>query len=255
MDAIEDAKLQDLPGPYLLEITIDLKHNAFSVLDTGIGMTQAQVCEAFAPSATFKDSADIITRRGNKYPYRGYKGVGLTFLAYGTDDIQIQSRQNGVLVKGRMKFGRKWAEGGQDEAPLLTIDSETTPLEKQHKRGTYVRVQFSPNTRPASLVHLCSQPEAWIAIIRTRTAVGQILFGVTPPTKIRVKLKFIDKTGRTQEYDVDPEFFYPHLVSRNPKFRMLDLADYFRKHKAVANVPSRVQAPGWNIYKLGHGRD
>jgi hypothetical protein len=41
--------------------------------------------------------------------YRGYKGVGLTFLAYGTDDIVIHSKQDGVLTKARMKYGRVWA--------------------------------------------------------------------------------------------------------------------------------------------------
>jgi hypothetical protein len=197
----------------LLEITVDLKQNAFSVLDTGIGMTQEQVCEAFAPSATFKESADTLKKRGDKYPYRGYKGVGLTFLAYGTDDVQIQSRQNGTLVKGRMKFSRKWAEGKQENPPLLTIDSETTPLEKQHKRGTYIRVQFSSNTRPASLAHLASNPEAWIAIIRTRTAAGQILFGIEAATKIKARLKIVDKNGRTQQHLPLPLNPYPCVFS------------------------------------------
>ena len=52
MDALEDAVLQGLPGPYQLEVTVDLQNNMLTILDTGIGMTQEQVCEAFAPSST-----------------------------------------------------------------------------------------------------------------------------------------------------------------------------------------------------------
>ena len=66
MDALEDACLCGLPGPYLLEITIDLKDNAISILDTGTGMSQEQVCEAFAPTATFKDIPARIKQRGDK---------------------------------------------------------------------------------------------------------------------------------------------------------------------------------------------
>ena len=110
MDALEDAFIQKLPGPYRLDILVNLKDNNISVCDTGIGMTKEQICEAFAPAASFKEGTEIFKKRGDKFPYRGYKGVGLTFLAYGTDDVQIQSRQNGIVTKGRMRFGRKWVE-------------------------------------------------------------------------------------------------------------------------------------------------
>jgi hypothetical protein len=34
MDALEDAVIRKLPGPYLIEITIDLKNNQIAVFDT-----------------------------------------------------------------------------------------------------------------------------------------------------------------------------------------------------------------------------
>ena len=155
MDALEDASLAKLPGPYFLDITINLKENWLSVCDSSVGMTEEQVCEAFAPSATFKNVPSIIKKRGDKHAYRGYKGVGLTFLSYGSNDVILHSRQNGVFVKGQMRFGRKWVEGQQDEPPLLEIDSESTDLDTK-KRGTFVRVQLSQDTRPVSLAHLGS---------------------------------------------------------------------------------------------------
>jgi len=84
VDAIEDAFLSELPEPFVVKVHINLQDNWLSVLDTGTGMNQVQAVEAFAPNASFKNNSLIIQKRG-KNSYRGYKGVGLTFLAYGTD--------------------------------------------------------------------------------------------------------------------------------------------------------------------------
>lgn len=239
MDALEDASLNKLPGPFLIDITIDLLANAISILDTGIGMTQDQVCEAFAPSATFKDAVAsaanaMIKKRGEKHPYRGYKGVGLTFLAYGTDDVQIQSRQNGHIVKGRMRLGRKWAESKNNLAPILESDVTASPLDK-HKRGTNIRIQFSSDTKPAILSSLGTSIELWEAIIRTRTAVGQVLIGRESLTPIKVHLNVIGKDGLKQEKDLEAEFYYPHFAQRNPSFRFLDVTQYYAEHPGIAD--------------------
>jgi hypothetical protein len=235
VDALEDAALAKLPGPYLLEVTIDLLANTMSVLDTGIGMTQEQVCEAFAPSATYKDLPTVVKKRGDKHPYRGYKGVGLTFLAYGTDDVQIQSRQNGSMVKARMRFGRTWVTGKQSHPPVLDIDSESTPLEK-HRRGTNLKLQFSSETRPESLARLGSSIEVWEAIIRTRTAAGQIFIDEEPAAKFKVTLKLITKDGPIEK-EIEPEFYYPHLAQRQPVFRFLDVGAFYDTHPGVADIP------------------
>jgi hypothetical protein len=233
MDALEDAALFKLPGPYLIEIAIDLMANAVSVLDTGIGMTQEQICESFAPSSTYKDLPAVIKKRGDKYPYRGYKGVGLTFLAYGTDDVQIQSRQNGSTVKGRMRFGRMWVSGKKPEPPILEIDNESTSLDK-HKRGTYLRLQFSPDTRPESLVRLGSTLEVWETIVRTRTAAGQIFIGQEPAATFKILLKLVTKDGPVEK-SIDPQFYYPDLVERKQGFRFLDVGNYYEKHPGIAD--------------------
>ena len=253
MDALEDAALAKLPAPYLLEITVDLQANSLSVLDTGIGMTQEQVCESFAPSATYKDLPAPLKKRGDKHPYRGYKGVGLTFLAYGTDDVQIQSRQNGAIVKGRMRFGRGWVTGKQPDAPVLDIDAEPSPLDK-HKRGTYLKLQFSSDTRPESLARLGSSIEVWEAIVRTRTAAGQIFIGETPAANFKVILRLITKDGPVEK-EVAPEFYYPHLVSRQPPFRFLDVGPLFEKHPAIADIPDEYKRQdavyvNWDVSKI-----
>lgn len=240
MDALEEACIEGLPGPYLLEITIDLKANSISVFDTGNGMSQDQVCEAFAPTATFKDIPDKIRRRGDKYPYRGYKGVGLTFLAYGTNDVHIQSRQNGSIVKGRMRFGRDWVQGKRPTPPMLDVDNIVTPLDRR-KRGTYLQLLFSPETRPASLINLGSSIDVWEAIIRTRTAVGQILIGQEPAGQFKIRLDLVNKDGSISQRELSPQFYYPHLVEKNPPFRFLDIGKYWNEHPGIADIPKDQQ--------------
>jgi hypothetical protein len=47
VDAVEDAKLEGLAEPYLIEVTVNLAANWISVLDTGLGMTLDQVLGAY----------------------------------------------------------------------------------------------------------------------------------------------------------------------------------------------------------------
>ena len=175
VDAVEDTKLAELDAPYLIEITVDLAKNWIGILDTGIGMTPEEVTSAFAPHVSFKQQSAVKKKRDKKSMYRGYKGVGLTFLAYGTDDILIHSKQqNGSLTKARMQYGRAWAKGELDKPALMVEDSGPSPLDP-YPRGTYVQIQFSQKTRPKSLSKLAPSIEIWKTILRTKTAIGQVL--------------------------------------------------------------------------------
>jgi hypothetical protein len=232
VDAIEDANIAKLPEPYLIEVTVSLAGNWISVLDTGSGMGEDQVSHATAPHATWKQQAS----RGKKNLYRGYKGVGLTFLAYGTDDITIHSKQDGgPLVKGRMRYGRAWAKGERPEEPVMNVDTNPSPLDS-YSHGTYVKVQFSAKTRPKSLNKIGSTLETWKVILRTKTAIGQVLLGRESEASFKVKLKLID--GGENQADVEPLFLYPHKVKRTPAFRFLDLVDYHKTYAEQTTPPA-----------------
>lgn len=254
VDAIEDAKLLDLPPPYLLEITINLKENWISVLDTGIGLTEEQIISAFKPHVTLKVDPELRRRRGAQHSYRGYKGVGLTFLAYGTDDVRFHSKKNGALVKARMQYGHAWALGERDEPAKIDVDDTESLLDKLD-RGTYIKVRFSSTTRPKSLSHLDPQPGAWEAIVRTRTAAGQVLLGRESIVPIRLRLHVTAGDGETHRFDSDPTFLYPHEVERQPDFRFLDVDRYFRQFPEQAEPPSdKIRQDGlfltWDTEKI-----
>lgn len=105
VDAVEDAHFTGLKAPYQVKVTVNLVENWISVLDTGIGMTAKQVERAFCPHVSFKTDPSLLSKRGAFRAYRGYKGVGLTFLAYATDDVRLHTKHNGALIKCRMEYG------------------------------------------------------------------------------------------------------------------------------------------------------
>jgi hypothetical protein len=225
-----------LGPPYLIEFTVNLSENWIGILDTGVGMAPEEVTSAFAPHVSFKQQSPAKARRDRMNMYRGYKGVGLTFLAYGTDDIIIHSKQEGgPLTKARMQYGRAWARAERIDPALMVEDSGTTPL-GSHTRGTYVRVQFSPATRPKSLSKLTASIGTWKAILRTKTAIGQVLLGRQALVPITVKLKLVD-AGKVESTDVEPVFLYPHEVERDPPFRFLNLVEYYEKHSEQTSPP------------------
>ena len=236
VDAIEDAKLHGHRGPFRLDVTINLQENYVSVLDTGVGMTERDLARAVAPHVSLKLDDTIIERRGGKHSYRGYKGVGLTFLAYGTDDLRLHSKAEGEdLVALRMRYGNAWARGDRQESAMVDRDDDDSPL-KRLKRGTFVRLQFSPSTRPKSLSALTSHISAWEAILKTRTAIGQVLIDRTPLVDIKFSLTLIDSQGKESVHS-KPSFLFPHDVVRKPAFRFLDVEKYYEQFPQRSEIP------------------
>ena len=237
VDAIEDAKLLGYSGPFRINMTINLSDNSVSVLDTGVGMTESDLTRAVAPHVTMKSRSEIIGRRGGKHSYRGYKGVGLTLLAYGTDDLRLHSKVEGrELIALRMRYGNAWARGTRSDSAMVDRDEDESPL-KRLQRGTYVRMQFSTTTRPRSLSSLTPHIHAWEGVLRTRTAIGQILLDRDSLVEIEVSLKVIDSHGE-KSVVVPPRFLFPHNVVRSPEFRFLDVGKYYDEYSERPDIPN-----------------
>lgn len=200
-------------------------------------MNREQAVEAFVPSISFKNDVQIKKKR-DKYNYRGYKGVGLTFLAYGTDDIIIHTKKEGEeITKGRMQYARAWAKGERPNAALMVEDNSESPLDK-YSRGTYIKIQLSNNTRPKKLSAISSTSEGWESVLRTRTAIGQINFSGNPLVDFKVSLVFTDNDGNASKTDITSRFLFPNLVKRSPDFRFLDIPDYYKTHGERADIPA-----------------
>ena len=237
VDAVEDAKLHDLRGPFEIRVTVNLRDNSVSVLDTGIGMTESDLARVLAPHVSLKSDDAIIQRRGTQHSYRGYKGVGLTLLAYGTDNLSLHSRREGSDPTAlRMRYGNAWARGDRREYAMVDKEEGHSPLHDV-RRGTFIRLRFSESTRPKSLAGLTARPKAWSAILRTRTAVGQVLIGRPSVLDIKVTLNVIGTNGNEHSEEIDPRFLFPHKVVRSPDFRFLDVLEYYDRHPEHSEIP------------------
>ncbi|HEY0769199.1 MAG TPA: hypothetical protein VGD31_02620 [Sphingobacteriaceae bacterium] len=230
VDALEDAFLLGLSGPFVVEVTINLTSNWIGILDTGIGMSPEQVASSFAPNVSFKNDPTLLEKRGKKASYRGYKGVGLTFLSYGSDDVIIHTKQeNHPATKGRMQYGRAWALGERNEDAVIVQDDTPSPLDN-YQRGTYIQIGLSQRTRPKSLKHISPSHRVWETILRTRTAIGQILLGQSELLRFKCNLRVIDTNNIIHNIEVEPTFVFPHMVERKPPFRFLDVREYWSKY-------------------------
>lgn len=114
-DAIDERRAGEPDAPGQIVITFDVPRRRFSVADTGTGMREQDVTIVLTPNVTTK--AGRFARSGRRS--RGEKGVGLSFLALGSNYLHIRtcdgSERHDVTVTG----GRDWVlTDGDTETPV-----------------------------------------------------------------------------------------------------------------------------------------
>lgn len=115
-----------------VRIVFDTDENRISVRDNGRGMSSADVERYLAPDVGNKRAAFL------KGLVRGHKGVGLTFLAYGFNLFEIESRTESEHYIVRLEGGRKWVEDeGDMEPPVGRLEEielgGATPGNRNHR--------------------------------------------------------------------------------------------------------------------------
>ena len=83
---------------------------------------------------------------------------------------------------------------------------------------------------------MASSTAIWETILRTKTAVGQVLLGRDAVCQLKVKLIVIEN-GRSTSSDVEPRFMLPTEIKRSPAFRFLDLNEYNQTHAEQTAPP------------------
>ena len=54
---------------------------------------------------------------------------------------------------------------------------------------------------------------------------------------MNTSLKVTDRDGVEHLYSIEPTFLYPHSVERQPKYRFLNVPQYYAKHRERADIP------------------
>jgi len=197
------------PGGHTIDVTVDCSTRCIEIRDTGLGLDAAKIEELLAPHGTDKDDdPDSI----------GEKGVGLTFTIYMSNQYEIESRSVTSYLIGHMSGAAAWKQGATAENPLFDYEFEeepSTPAECFTK--VCVKDVESPQAEEGDFFdQTLDVVRYWL---RTRTALGDIsaVFdrGFQPLASMR--LKYVDKTGRCVEENLEPRYQLPEdfLESRD----------------------------------------
>jgi len=239
VDAVyQRANLADHGYEGKIWIDLDFGKQTITVCDNGIGITPEQFKKVLKPHVSFKDyRTDTAAKR-----YRGHKGVGLAYLAYGFNYLRISTRTDAdATLSGELRHGRRWVTGQTDAPSFLTSAEESYEVFKALDRGTAVTVQLDETTTPRSLPHIATNLPAWIGIMRLHTALGRVFRGDGADLPIAASLT-VRPSGLPPETAEFPALYlYPHLIERD-EFKFLDLVDYFAKNPESTSVAQRYRA-------------
>lgn len=189
-------------------ITIDLKKNTITVKDNGIGIKEDQIKYFLRPEISYKD-----TKKS-----RGNKGVGASYLAYGFNNLDFETKSKGFSFHGIIKGGREWVEDETNTKPRPLVKRLAISSELKHvDSGSVFRLEFSGDyIRPKNLDWLgVDDAERWEQILRISTPLGGIYLDQKIP-HINCTITVVNKSGaESQKSTSECEFLYPHKIFQN----------------------------------------
>jgi hypothetical protein len=206
MDAVDLRKTQLQLTDYKPKIFIDinLKSNTLTVMDNGIGFSEDQFKTFLSPSISFKNSKNT----------RGNKGVGATYLAYGFNNLEIETKSASYSANTQILNGRTWVDDEDASVARPTVKSSAGPaLLNDFDRGSRFSLKFEGNVRPKNLGWIgATTADQWKYLLLIKTPLGQI----TQPgsgTQLSFNLRVTDESGQ-QSALIDQlcNYVFPHNV-------------------------------------------
>lgn len=190
-----------------IRVTIDCATQTVEVFDNGSGMTDSALRSALVPNVSLK--------RGDS-DQRGHKGVGTTYLTYGHDFFEVETKTASGIIGYRMVQGLTWIKAqAAGPAPVFEPIEPTNTL-SDVASGTVVRMRFGTGTNYGSLATtFYNSLTLWDVVLRTYTAIGLVsLRGVgteSPPwereTTITLRLSGVAGAGTAT---LPFRFAFPH---------------------------------------------
>jgi hypothetical protein len=205
MDAVEKRLATDPSLEPKIKINIDLTENSIEILDNGCGFEEAEFRAFLAPSISFKSGGDT----------RGNKGVGVTYIAYGFNDLTIRTKNEHFSYQGVMRRGREWIEdhSGTVLRPLIEPAKAESQDFNKLDQGTSFKITFSgKHVRPSDLGwYQARTAEQWLYILLLKTPLGAINLPDCTASNIKFDLSVKDKGGEvTCIKDHEAKYKFPH---------------------------------------------
>lgn len=205
MDAVEKRDYESEVKPNI-KVIINLQENYVEVVDNGVGFERSEFHSFLAPNISFKSGG---TSRGNK-------GVGVTYVAYGFNDLTIRTKNAHFSFEGRLRRGREWIEdtSGIVSRPTIEKAIDNSSAFDELEQGTSFRITFTgSHVRPKNLSWYQAQtPEQWMYLLLLKTPLGTINIPSLASSNISSDIFVIDKEGvKRSSLGIDAKYKYPHL--------------------------------------------
>jgi len=186
-------------------VHINLKENSVEVVDNGVGFTSEQFRSFLAPSISFKDGSGT----------RGNKGVGVTYVAYGFNNLIIRTKNDSFHDARRIKNGRIWVDDrdAQHSRPKANPVAEESTWFAKVDQGASFKITFGgANTRPKNLTYYnATTPHQWKYLLLTKTPIGFIDIINQCAAEIKFDIFVTDVAGNLQsEENCETKYKYPH---------------------------------------------
>jgi hypothetical protein len=221
----------------VVEVSINTDQGTISVRDNGRGMSLEDVKRYLAPD---QGNKDLLFKQGK---VRGHKGVGLTFLAYGFESFELESRTvDGEHFRVRLEGGREWAMADPETdiaPPRASVMKPQAEDSRLSGTGVLIRVRTGQQTLPRNLRRAFPSAEYSATLLESLTAIG-----VVPPydnshIELRPRLVFV-KDGDSTEVDLRPAFRFWHK-GLPKRMKIIDLDDYRRSNPAATVPPASMR--------------
>jgi hypothetical protein len=253
VDACEDAYEINLQKSQKykprIEVTFDLDNNRITVDDNGTGMNKDTLKKYyFTPFAGRKKRSPSGKLR------RGEKGVGATFLSYGSHRIWVSTKPmdnpntyNACELAGGIDWIRDYS-GALSMPRVNPVDAH--PDLASHKHGTIIVIDLNNLTNLRTLAKHGRTVKDWEAILRLFTAIGFIGIGIDGPAPtdflraLRVDVKVIE-SGITTAEKIDTGYLYPHLVKDVTWIRAKDIKRQAGNNRPVSRCSMRDMIIEW----------
>jgi Histidine kinase-, DNA gyrase B-, and HSP90-like ATPase len=192
-------------------ITIDIENSRVRFVDNGVGMSLHELLYFLRPNVSFKARRE----------FRGHKGVGATFLAYGYSHFKVQTKQGALCYAAVLRQGRQWAEdtSGSIKKPKFEEEEFDVPELRNEESGTSIEIVIGEHRdeRPNLQWVGATTAEQWLTILRIKTPLGGVYL-TTPPFSPIYELRIIrpNEDDSIRE-DRNISYFYPHEFRLVPK--------------------------------------
>jgi len=245
VDEVEEAVRQGAIDRGVVYVSIDCAVGKVTVQDNGRGISTEDIRCLLGPDMTNK--AELF-RSGKS---RGHKGVGLTFLAYGFNFFEIESRTETEHYTVRIENARQWIEDPENlNVPKAKLEVVARGAGKLDKPGTIVTVQVSDQTQPANLSRTFPSIEYAATVLETQTAIGVF------PKEARVDEAFFDaeldyrpRSGPMKTMAIATVYRFPHRKLKTP-VKTFDVGEYLAQPNRPAVPPQRLQKKHEAVYRF-----